>query len=272
MASFRSQANSGWTSGSSAVVSKPSGLAVGDLMFFYLATNGNDVSPSDIPDWTYVDFNASAGSGYATYLAYKVADSSDVAASTFTWSGIQSAGSTPYFASIVAIYDVSPISSFIVTGKGTTTNTATPSITGITPFSRANNIILQFWHGQSNISSADSYAIATSNPGWTEAYDVASGNYQASCAYAVRPEVTATGNFSCAGGDATTDWNARIVSVANTLSFSVSESITLTEFNKQDQTITLSENIVTTENIDIDKQRIWTEETKNSATWIDEIK
>lgn len=272
MASFRSQANSGWTSGSSAVVNKPTGLAVGDLMIFFLATDGNDVAPGDISGWTYVDFNSAAGSGYPTYLAYKVADSSDVAASTFTWSGIQSAGSAAYFASVVAIYDVSAVSSLIVTGKGTTTNTATPSITGITPYSRANNIILQYWHGQGNIASAGSYAIATSNPAWTEAYDVASGNYQASCAYAIRPETTATGNFSCAGGDATTDWNARIVSVANTLSFSVSESITLTEFNKQDQTIKQSDSVTLNEEITTTKQRVWTEESKNSTTWTEETK
>lgn len=268
---FVAQSNSGYASVNDVVVTKPSGLAENDLMIFHLVTNGNNVTPANLSGWTYVGFSAAAGSARVSYCAYKFATSGDVAASDFTWSDID-AGSVGAFGGISVFRGVSQSATLFVQTSNRTTNTGSPSLTGITPSSRGDNLLVQLWNAGSNVSSIASYAIATSNPSWSEAYDVDGGNLVHSCAYAVRPQTTATGNFSCAGGDGTTDWNAWFLSFGPALSTSQSETITHTENYERKISIFPSEEITHTDNLLSEKSRVWTQENKNPTTWTEEIK
>ena len=269
----RSSSNTGWATVNDVTVPKPTGLAVGDLMFFFLSTNGNNVSDANLSGWTYLGYQNGVGSAFASYLAYKFADSSDVAASNFTWNDIDS-GTTSALGLIVAVYGNNNLTSLIstsVTTTNTTSNTSTPSLSGITPSSRGNNLIIQFWNGGSSVASVDSYAIATSNPTWTELADVSSAGRCVAVAYAVRPEVTATGNFSCVGGDGTSDWNGWVVSVAPDQNFSVAESVTLTESYKNNISVKSADSISLNENYDLVNARQWTNDSKPSTTWTNDL-
>ena len=229
-------------SGTSLVIAKPSGLAVGDLMLAQIRNDdGNSITlPSG---WstltsTFNPFNF-------VYVHYKYADSGDVAASNFTWtlpSSVISAGG------ILRITGASPLigSAFLAGGQS---NTATPSFaTGVTP-TRPDSLLVQFWFymGNSN-ASLGGYAIVTSNPTWTEAYDVGmESNAGITCAWAVRPQTTSTGAWSATGGTGTSDYNSFLVSINEALRIDTSESVTLSETSKQNQSIKKDETITLTE-------------------------
>lgn len=255
-------------SGTSLVITKPTGLAVGDLM---LAQIRNDDGGSGITlpsGWstlssTFNPFNF-------VYVHYKYADSGDVAASNFTWT---LANSTISAGGILRITGASPLIGSAVLAGGIS-NTATPSIaTGVTP-TRADSLLVQFWFYQSNANdSLGGYAIATSNPSWTEAYDVAmEADAGMTCAWAVRPQTTSTGAWSCTGGTGTSDYNSFLISVNEQFAIDVVESLTTTEQYLNNISILKQESVILTENVDNKKVRLWTEETKNSTTWTEETK
>lgn len=262
---FRSQANSGWVTASSFTVTKPSGLTVGDLMILFYV--GNTPNPSPPTGWTaFPGFISNSGSALPTWMYYKYADSSDVAASDFTIT-LDSSGKA--FGTIIAMSNPTNLASLLVKSTSSTTNTATPSITGLTPDTRGNSLLLQFWHGASNISSIATYAIATSDPTWTEIFDVADGTtYCISAAWALRPETTATGNFSSAGGNATTDWTAALVSIAPGWVTSTSENIEVSEDVDVTVTSSFTESVELSDGVSSSESRVWTPVNKpSSSTW-----
>jgi hypothetical protein len=203
------------TSSGTLSINKPTGLTVGDVLVAHLSmvitsgANGNWDTPSG---WTASLNTNESGNGNSEArltVFYKVADASDVAASSFTF---QADGTQPSYAG-GALYAVSggAISGTTVvdyTANATSaTSTTTPSgAGGVTP--PANSLLLFLTTSASaNVTtgSVDSQAITTSNPTWAEQYDfvgsegVANGtNRQGlmSGATALRPEATATGNTS----------------------------------------------------------------------------
>lgn len=269
---YGSQSNTGWVGSSDVTVTKPTGLAVGDLMIFWLVSSGGTVDPVNLSGWTYIGYQGIGGPDKASYVCYKYATSGDVAASNFTWTGTSSGG----LGAIIRITGASNLSSLIVTSAtdvNKTTNTSTPSFTGITPPSRGNNLILQLWYASTSVSSIDTYAIATSNPSWTEILDVASGtSFCASAAYGLRPQTTATGNFSCVGGSGTTDWNGWIIGITGDQNVVVSDSMTMTDSKTQKTMITRTDSISISDSVVGLAQRIWTTVSKNISTWINQNK
>lgn len=270
--SYGSQSNTGWATVNDVTVTKPTGLAVGDLMFFWLATAGNNVNISNLSGWTYIGYQGIIGAlANASYLAYKYADSGDVAAANFTWNDIDG-GTAVAFGAIIRVTGATNVGSLIVasaTDTNKVANTAAPTFTGITPPARGDSLLLQFWNAATNIGSIGSYAIATSNPSWTEALDVTSGsNICASVAYASRPEVTATGNFSCAGGDATTDWNGWVVAVPPAWIVSQLDTATISEATvKQDLTYNKTDTTTITDTVTTDNPK-WTNQNNSAdAAW-----
>lgn len=252
--------NSGWSTGTSSVVTKPTGLAVGDLMiaFYFVQSISSQALPSG---FTTIDNTGTL------LLGFKVATSGDVAATDFTFTN----GSTRQFASISRITGSAGIASLIAFNEGTQNNTATPSIAaGVTPpDTRANSLIMMFWNQDTNASVTGSYAIATSNPSWSEGFDVVDGTtFTCAMAHAVRPQTTATGNVSAAGGDASTDWILQIIAIAPALEFGGADTTTLTEASIESLTQNTSETITLTETIDFDDNIMWTNQDKSTSTWI----
>jgi len=220
-------------------ITKPVDLAVGDLMVAHICTYDNDNVPLTmdiLSGWTAIVDNQGVVVGVVNmnYRAfYKIADAADAAAENFTFT---SSGGTADLISgaIMRITGYAPGTPLATAATGSQNNSATPSIAGaaVTP-TIANSLILQMWCANTGGAGPfGTYAIATSNPSWTEAYDGLNDSVLGyACGYAVRPEITATGAVSCAnGGDATTEsgvitavispiYGITITGVAGALSF-----------------------------------------------------
>lgn len=183
---FRSSATNTVTSGSSIAVTKPSGLAVGDLMIAVLAC---DVGINTPTGWTSLG-------GITTLIHnaafWKLADANDVAASSFTFTFTTSVG-LGAAAGILAFQNPlasGPIDQYL--------NLDAASCTGITPTGSMGTIVMlaSLFNGSGSTGSVAGYQIATDNPGtWTEAFDLGASSQKigVAAAYASRPAPTATG-------------------------------------------------------------------------------
>lgn len=266
-------ASSGWSTGTSWVTPKPTGLAVGDYMILLGAIpNGSITAPSG---FSAISTGEVAASGGAKRLMsyYKLADSGDVAASNFTTTN----GSSAY--GNVAILRVSgifaPVSKWSWAGTGTT-NTTSPSLNAsITPSNRPNNLIIQFWCASQTVTALSGYAMATSNPSWTEildSYDVTADDV-IGIAYATRTEQTATGNVSVtgAGASGTSDWTVIQIAIAPA-DFTITESTTLTESYRYSFARVVRDTVSLVEDITSGLVTLWTNTAKNVSSWINQDK
>ena len=191
---------------STLTITKPSGLAVGDTMVAYMVwDSSNTDEPTQPSGWTLLIHDIT---GTKSSIAYKIATSGDVAASNFAWSfGGTVTGSG---GSIMRWSGVGIVQSG--TMSRVTSSTANPTFTtGITP-NTANTAIIFAYHAPYTVTVSN-YAIVTSNPTWTEIADEnnVSPDLVMSLAYAIRPEVTATGNFSCTVSGSHNDHNGILI-------------------------------------------------------------
>ncbi len=188
----------------SITITKPTGLAVGDIMVAHLSaivaagTNSNwQESGSDGFTILLNQNNASDSNSEARLtVMYKVADSGDVAASDFSFAVDESLAVD--FLGAGAIYRITGgVTTAGATAAGSTT---TPTfVNTVTPLADSLLLFLTTCADASQTTgSASSYAITTSNPTWTERYDF-TGDIDTrrgimAGATASRPEATATGN------------------------------------------------------------------------------
>lgn len=282
------------TSGQTIVITKPTGLAVNDFLIAHLSqvvTSGSNADWETPSGWTLLlnqNESGNLNSEARLTVFYKLADSSDVAASNFTFTtntGSCLAGG--------ALYRVSGGASVTGVADGTI-DTTTPTFTNTLTPSLADSVMLFLVTASDagdTTGSVSSYAITTDNPTWTERYDftgsegVANGTNRQGImagATASRPETTATGDSSCTLVNYSQNLVGAIVVITPPQDVNLSMpvgTLTLTgqepsltigivfpmpagelTINGQTPTLTTSENTV------------WTEETKNSATWTEESK
>lgn len=262
---LQSTNTTGWQTTSTTDVTKPTGLAVGDLMIAFCAMGGNNgVLPTGFSSKGVV---MDGGNQMKLTLGYKIADSSDVAASVFTFNHGFSASN---FCAISRITSSSSSGEAYQYNASSTSNTTTPSIGAqITPKNYGDStLLMQFWGMSTSPGGISGYAIATSNPSWTEAFDSNDGgSFATAMAYATRPEVTSTGNVSCTGGSGSTDWAVQIISIPVTYTLSGTDSLTLTENRVFAQTTRPNDTLTLTESVDADDSIVWTNTDKNSSTW-----
>jgi len=183
----------------SVVIPKPTGLALKDLMIAQIGVLSGVTPPAG---WTSLRTDGNSK------LYYKLADSADVAATDFTFTG---GGDIDGSILRIGGYRVSDI---ITASNGATGTNTTQSTSGITP--AANSLLLIFTANE-NGRTVSGQAIATSNPSWTEQYDRpnAGANTAAiSCASATRPESTASGNASATFSNSVTAASVQIVAIA----------------------------------------------------------
>lgn len=269
---YQSSQTTGWTTATSIAITKPTSLAVGDLMIAR-----HTVETASYGSWGFTDLgnNTDGVSQYGTRLGFKIADSSDVAASSFTFS---TNGSKIQFGSITRITGADTGVASVKFGGAATTDTANPSLAaGVTPTDHGDSVLLLvFWSESTTSAGIGTYAIATSNPSWTEAYDVSNGSLSpfsgASLAYATRSQLTATGNISANGGNATTDWTGQILAIAVPLTIIATDTVTLTEVWKENIKIVQQETAILTEAATATPTNPITNTTKSSSTWINTTK
>lgn len=222
----------------SLTVTKPTGLSVGDLMIAHCAgSNAADTTFDNhtLNNWTVLATDVSR-SGSATHRAtalWKVATAGDVAASDFTFNSDVDAES-----SCAAIYRFSgaAVEAGVLEPGGaadddpSTTSTHT-FVNTLTPL-YANSVLLLLVSCVNNGGTTwSNYAITTSNPTWTEQYDITNtaaagdGDTTMAGASATRPEITATGNSTADTGASVTDSVGLIVAIYPQVDVTVSPAV-----------------------------------------------
>lgn len=258
-----------YTTATSIVITKPTSLAVGDMMIAQL-TGGNQYStPSG---WTSIGF-LFADTALMDVFA-KVADSADVAATNFTFSsGVSNQKSGSIYRITGAAQDVAFIQSSSNTRTDSVTATYTVS-TGITPTYADSLLMMLVAKNQGGAASSfGTYAIATSNPSWTEQVDVNDGGTEVrACATAIRPEITATGNATVVitGLDASTDAVSWFLVIPPKLDVSVSPTVVVLTSTVPLVLIITSialTGTVLAPSLILENGK-WTNTAKNSSTWL----
>jgi len=215
-ARFRSSATA-TTTGASINVAKPAGLAVGDLMIAQMVADDLTPIPTITPPagWTTKDSQA-VTTILLGVLYQKVADAADVAASTFTFSTTGQG----LVGGIIAISNPDPVTLIDQVNGSNGTSGTVITTSGITP-TRADDIMLIFgYYGNSSPSRTFSgYSIATTNPTWTEIYDVSVASNVSigiAAAYGYRGSLAATGTASVTlSGAATSGYIIQVADVSS---------------------------------------------------------
>jgi len=212
---YQSSNNSGWVDGGTTrdcVVSKPSGLSIGDLLILQFQQETNGLLPS------FSGYNLLAsqqqgtpGARMTNGVYVKIADSNDVAQSSFTFQADATSG-----AHCAALHRVSGgLSANIISSSGVTVNSASVSISGLTQETE-NNLLVFLVAGTDDPSTVSSYAIANSNPSWSEIFDISAtlgDRHFMSAAHASRVPATATGNITCSVSESTSDTFVCLLSI-----------------------------------------------------------
>lgn len=157
---YESVTSTSTTAGPSVTITKPSGLAVGDEMYAQIICFGASLTTPT--GWTAIYNAVMVNSPIAVFS--KTADSGDVAASDFTFTGstISQISGTILHVSGLGIVD----DSASVVMSGTSPAVTASAITPVWP----NSLDIIFLFGRLNSNSAISFStpsIATDNPIWT---------------------------------------------------------------------------------------------------------
>lgn len=246
-------------------VTKPDNLAVGDLMIGF-STNNSGTGTTHPTGFTTLGTEDNTA-GIRTQISYKIADSNDVAATDFQFT-------TCGFASITRVTGHGGAGS-IVYADAQQTNSASFSQAGLTPRDYGDSVLLMMYLTFVNGSSGTvaNYAIATSNPSWSERDNYPGANSNGTAlATATRPEVTATGNFSGNGaGGIGADWTGHLLAIAVENTVTTAESTTLTEVVAKDVTTPISDSVSLLETVSKTANR-YTNRTKSASTWSNQPK
>lgn len=190
------------------VITKPTSLAVGDLMVAGIYADrdgGTSASISTPSGWTQEEFlDTGIGNG-ALSVFTKVADSSDVAASDFTFTGTGSTGQMHMLGHLLRVTNYGQKAGESSAADGTDVTTLT--ITGFTPSPAIAEALYIVFAGRSDVASpgsVNSVAMATSNPTWTERAENTVNGSTTDSTFAVytanRTATTATGDFTVTFG------------------------------------------------------------------------
>lgn len=270
--SYETGANTGGTSVT--VGSGLGGVAVGNLLvaqYIWNNTSGTTTAPAS---WTKLFTEARGGSlGCSSEIWWKVADSGDASSPSFTFSNSSGTKGRLSVIKIQAGQVVTPIPQ-----SSTRNDNSVNPMTGtaITP-SIANSLLLMFTTTGSGADGSprtvSGYAIATSNPTWTELYDTGNGNFNSvACAYAVRPETTSTGTPSANQEVSGADYLFQFIAVAGAYTTSPADTQATSDVNLSKISIFPSGVITLADSIIARLKLSWNNLTKNTSTWINRDK
>lgn len=261
-----------FASGTSIVVTKPTGLAVGDLMigqYTYRNPSADHTLPSGFTSIRSVQTNNSW-----QVVCYKVATSADVAASNFTFS---TTGTYMQNAGLIRISGYSQATPIGQSGvEGNITSGSNPTFNNtVTPFADSMLIMLVAASASgATLTQPSGYAVATDNPTWTELWDsvnTSGGNpTELAVAYAVRSASAATGNStvtaSFTSGSAY-GWSCVLLAVPLSKDIAVTDTLTLTETKTVNLGMVVNDTLTISEAIITDNERRWNTVDKSSTTW-----
>lgn len=199
-------------SAKSITITKPTGLAAGDLL---VAVIGMTIAEAQgtITGWTSIGSVSDGSGGDETLYVYsKTADSTDASATNFTFliAGGNGAANDYIGGALLRISGTSPVASVALfdNGNHTAGGTTHTYSGGVSPLSADQLLVMGVFgrHTGGAGVTVSNYAVATSNPTWTERFENSvnsATDYTIAVATAPRAESTATGDFSA-------DFNASV--------------------------------------------------------------
>lgn len=264
------------------VITKPTSLTVGDLMLAQITAFSSGSTVINLPT-NWVSVLIQANGNMLNRIMYKIADSADVAATNFTFTG--SGTGVLMGGAIMRITGYGPAAVVEASNSTTWSGTSANLAIGITP-ARGNDLLFIFVGVASSNPNGtiSAQAIATSDPGFTEIYDFDSSESadinRIAAAYAVRPETTSTGNVSFTTAQAATGGVAAIVAIYNSLDVTIAADVTTAPATVPDATPsgggTVSAGViqVTASVIDPSQkgQATWSNQQRNTTTWSNQTK
>lgn len=259
-------ANSG-----SCVIVAPTGIVLGDILIAHINFYGAGTGVTAPSGWTEIAKPVLGGG--IMYTGYKIATATEVSASDFTFTS-SGGTATANLGKITRInggresnigYAKSNASSGGGTGTAITVGTITPSV--------ADSLIMFFVGGGDQQTSYTSYAMATSNPTWTEAYDSAFNGFVdtgLAMAYAVRPQTTATGN-NTATQSFNVFWAGQVVAIEPQIETVTTETVTPTDAVLMGMSTGTTETTTLTDTATASGQD-WINPDKSTSTWLNQDK
>ena len=256
-------------------LTKPTGLTVGDLLVAGITISGFSSPVITAPaGWTTTNTKTLNDGDARTSIFQKVAESSDVAASDFSFTATANT-SAPTVAGFMTRISGFGIQSGFVTAAGSGTTLSTGAMTP----TRINNLMLII---TASASAADltpptssGYQIVSNNPTWTERADVGIGSnsYMATIAVATasRPEITSTGAASFTLSESK-NLSVSLLSLGSVVSGSITPETKVNIYALNPIPKTGLDIIVTEPDEVISNPAIWVNDTKPSTTWINEQK
>ena len=204
----------------------PTGIQVGDTLICHYGFNDATDTMNTLSGWTHEINNAGAGGNTKTGLQWKIADSGDAAAGSFTFNLTGTASSVG--GGLLRI-NGNIITDLLNDAAQLQGNTGNPTYSNtVTPLSTSALLLLFITSNDSGVSPAVSgYAIANNNPTWNEEYDLASSNILGiALASAQYTAGTATGNSSATiTGTGTQDSYGMLVAISAPISVSISPAV-----------------------------------------------
>lgn len=269
---FQTEAHStASTNGSTATANKPTGTVDGDLLIVRIVWYNNTTITSVPSGWTLIN-NINDINAFAQSIYYKQASSEGA-----SWDWGFSAASDWCFESLrFNGHDVTtPIAT---SADAAEVNTGVPSwVNTITPVHPDSMLVMMIAAVSDATQGTSAYAIATSNPTWTERIDqtIATAKLLA-VATATRPEITATGNSSATLGtnDGTEDSYCCIIAINRVFNFtsSTTDTLVLVESKKYDLMFIARDTLAMVESITKTVERAWANTVKNVSTWLNQDK
>lgn len=247
----------------SVTITKPSGLAVGDLMIAQIQTNASSGAITVPSGWTLIDSTTS----WRINMYYKVAVSDDVSAADFTWTTANSAVISGGIVRITGQNPVQPIFSY--------SKTVTPADPLNIPSidTVADSMLLMGVINDTN-ASFSAQAIATSNPTWTELWDTdpAQSGSHAFAYSSIRSAGTATGTGTCTTTSAAKAPSGILICIPPDKSILQSETITLVETSIQNITLRIITETIAMVDTLVTSVKKWYNQVKNTSTWLNDDK
>lgn len=263
---YQSSSVSTLTAQTDIAITKPTGLAVDDLMLAHIGTSSATVTPSS----GFSQIQNTVINGFRQITYSKIATSGDVAASTFTFT----CSSTQTCGGALSRYSgANTASPVFESGSGTSAGTGSPTFTSTITnhISNAMLVIFASANASSGASSISNYAVVTSNPTWVEAYDQ---NYisifNIASAYGLRSQTTATGNssFSSGADPASAYHNCHVIAISPPLETTTIETVTETDSIPIGITAKIAETVTETDTVTSERAKTWVTQDKSSTTWV----
>ena len=198
-------------------ITKPTGLAVGDLLVVTLVFGQNDTTPTP-SGWTVIRNNSvDLGTDGDVAAFYKVADSGDVAASNFSFDVTDTTGNIAGSLYRISGYNSSNVVGNFDSGFDSTSGTSRSHTISLTPAQADSVLIALVVSDATNTFSSPS---STGSPTWTEVQDTQESGFPYAfwTGYASYDSVTEITNFSITTSSSTSRSDVLIFEIRTAVS------------------------------------------------------